>query len=139
VLVATVGVHEDDRLLDEAVDTGPQRRVHEVAGALAADPVVDLPRRPVPRLVARRDRRGQVDDDVVAGDGGGEGLPIEQAHLHGLGAEAVQLGRRRRRAGDAGDLGSGGQQLGHRPAAHDPRRPAHEDPHVALLSLDLPP
>ena len=132
-LVAVVDVREGDRLLHEPNSTRVQRAVDEVVGRLAAQPLVGVPCRATRRLCEGRDAGGQVDDHLVAGDRGFDGLGCEQVHHHRLAAERpddVGLGLG---ASHGGDVVARGHQRGQCPAADDPGAAGQEYLHVRSL------
>jgi hypothetical protein len=81
--------------------------------------------------------RGQVDDGVVAGDGGRESRRVEQIDHDRVGPGRSQAGRRRRPAGDSRHGVPGADQLGDGGCAQDARGPGNEDLHGGLLPFVL--
>jgi hypothetical protein len=97
--------------------------------------VVGRPRGLVARPLADGDRRGEVDDGVVAGDGRHHRVVVEEVHFHWPGAAGDQVGARVGATHDPGHVEAGGDQPSDRPAADHAGRTGDEDLHPLLLSL----
>ena len=110
--VAAVGVHERERLLDQAPGAGRLRRQRDDGRRLAAQPVVLVPRAGRRHALGGRDAGEQVHDGVGAGERVGHGGLVEDVGLDGAGAEALEQPPGARRPHDAGDPMAGGEQFG---------------------------